>query len=308
MAKNLANVDLNLLVALDALLAERNVTRAAERLQIGQSAMSSTLARLRRFFDDPLLIRKGRGMITTPLADSLIGPVRNALSTIESVLINRSEFDPHVDQRVFTISASDYVTLVLLRPLIQKLANVSPSVRVRVIPVNTTDYTEDLRHEQADLLILPLGLIPATSGYTQQIVFTDDYVVAVDEDNPNVGDALTLEQFSALPYLAYQSGGRASLVDIQLDQLNIPRNTEVTAQSFLIAPLLLRGTPLMMLAHRRMGQLLAEQHELKLLPTPMDLQPLEQVMVWTPRYTNDAAHTWLREHIMTVAAEQMYHD
>lgn len=243
MAKNLANMDLNLLVALDALLAERNVTRAAERLLVGQSAMSSTLARLRRLFDDPLLVREGRGLAATPLAESLIDPVRQALGIIEGVLTVRSSFDPAIDHRTFTISASDYVTLVLLRPLIEKLAKEAPHVRVTIIPVSAGDYTEDLRREQADLLVVPRELLPAQTGYAQAPLFSDEYVVAVDADNPDVGSEIGIEQFSTLPYLAYQSAGRASLADLQLDQLQIRRNVEVTAQSFLIAPLLLRDAP-----------------------------------------------------------------
>lgn len=303
MTKQLANVDLNLLVALDALLAERNVTRAAERLMVGQSAMSSTLSRLRRLFDDPLLVRAGRGLELTPFAASLIAPVREALGIVESVLAVRSSFDPASDHRTFTISASDYVTLVLLRPLLEQLATEAPNVRVNVSAVSTSDYTDALRREQADLLIVPQELLPADLGYPSTPLFSDNYVVALDAANTDVGEEISIEQFSAQPYLAYQSGSKPSLVDMQLDQLQIPRNVEVTAQSFLIGPLLLRGTRLIMLAHAQLGKLLAEQHRLRLLEPPMPLLPVNQIMVWTSRHNADTGHEWLRQRLLAVAAE-----
>jgi DNA-binding transcriptional LysR family regulator len=113
----LNGVDLNLLPALDALLAERNVTRAAERMSLGQPAMSAVLARLRKHFGDPLLVREGRGLVLTTLAASLVAPVQEAMAATEAVLGARPPFDPRTDARSFTLVGSDYVALVLLRPL-----------------------------------------------------------------------------------------------------------------------------------------------------------------------------------------------
>lgn len=303
MNRNLANVDLNLLVSLDALLMERNVTRAAERMMVGQSAMSSTLSRLRRLFDDPLLVKQGRGMALTPLAESLAAPVREALGIVESVLTVHSHFDPGTDHRTFTISASDYVTLVLLRPLLESIAQEAPNIRVNIIPIKIDEYTEDLRREQTDLLLLPRELLPRELGYPHASVLSDGYVVAVDEQHPDIGEEISLEQFSELPYVAYRSGSRPSLVDMQLDALNIARNVEVTAQSFVIAPMLLKGTRLIMLAHAQLGHLLAAQHGLRLLRPPMPLRPADQIMLWTSRHTADAGHQWLRERVLEVARQ-----
>lgn len=300
MTKNLANVDLNLLVALDALLSEQNVTRAAERLMVGQSAMSSTLSRLRRLFDDPLLVREGRSLVPTRLAQSLAGPIREALDLVETSLSLRSSFNPGTDQRTFTISTSDYITLVVIRPLIERLHELAPQVRINIVPVAVEDYTDTLRRDHADLLILPQELLPGEISYPYQPVFSDDYVVAVDRDHPHVGDSITMEQFKSLPYVAYQSGGHVSLVDQQLDQLHISRNVEITAQSFLLAPLLLNRSQLIMLVHRRLGEVLSPQHALRLLSPPMSLRPTQQLMLWNSRQTEDAGHRWLREQLSAV--------
>ncbi|WP_205739577.1 LysR family transcriptional regulator [Georgenia sp. SYP-B2076] len=303
MSEKLANVDLNVLVALDALLAERSVTRAAERLMIGQSAMSSTLARLRRLFDDPLLVRQGRVLVPTPLAESLAAPVREALSIVESVLAVRTDFDPTTDQRTFTISASDYIALVLLRPLLERLNEEAPNVRVNILPINPVGFTDALRRNETDLLILPRELLGADVGYPHKTLFADRYLVAVDRDHPEVGDVITVEQFSALPYLAYRAGALIGLPETQLDQQQIPRNLQVTAQSFVVAPFLLRGTGLIMLIHERLGRLLAEQARLRLLDPPMPLVALQEVMVWTSRHTADVGHQWLRGRLLELAAE-----
>ncbi|QDC24958.1 LysR family transcriptional regulator [Georgenia yuyongxinii] len=303
MSEKLANVDLNVLVALDALLAERSVTRAAERLMVGQSAMSSTLARLRRLFDDPLLVRQGRILVPTPLAESLVVPVREALSIVESVLAVRTDFDPTTDQRSFTISASDYIGLVLLRPLLERLNEEAPNVRVNILPINPVGFTDALRRNEADLLILPRELLGADVGYPYKALFTDRYLVAADRDHPDLGDAITVEQLSELPYLAYRAGAMIGLPENQLDQQQIPRNLQVTVQSFVVAPFLLRGTGLIMLIHEHLGRLLVEEAHLKLLDPPMPLVPLQEVMVWTSRHTADAGHRWLRTRLLELAGE-----
>ncbi|QHE73843.1 MULTISPECIES: LysR family transcriptional regulator [Rhodococcus] len=142
---DLHRVDLNLLVALDTLLAEESVTRAAERLEVGQSAMSGTLRRLRKLFKDPILIKHGRGLVATPYAKSCI---------IDSLVVSGSAFHPATDQREFTITTNDYVAAVLLRPLLSMLAAEAPHVTLHIEPARD-DFAERLRRGDTDLLILP---------------------------------------------------------------------------------------------------------------------------------------------------------
>src|SRR3989440_5727714 len=131
---SLSGVDLNLLVALDALLAERSVTRAADRVGLSQPGMSNALARLRRLFGDPLLVREGLALVPTPRAASLRQPVQEALSLIQQALDNRPGFDPAADHATFTVSCSDYSLLMLIGPLVRRLAAAAPGLPIQGLP------------------------------------------------------------------------------------------------------------------------------------------------------------------------------
>ena len=298
----LTGVDLNLLVAFDALMSERSVTRAAERLSIGQSAMSATLARLRRLFDDPLLVRQGRVLVTTSLAESLIDPVHEALTMIEQTLAFGSHFDPSTDHRTFSVVASDYVTLVFLRPLLARLTAEAPNVRLHLRPV-TADYRDLLRRNQIDLLVMPREILGQSHEFPTSPLFSDRYVVAVDRDNPDIGTTITVEEFSKQPYLAYNAGPLPSLAEQQLDAAGITRNLEVSTQTFVLAPYLLRGTRLLTLIHERLGRAVQDQLDIRLLEPPLRLSPITEVMSWTQRHDHDPAHVWLRGRLHDLASD-----
>ncbi|MFI2188315.1 LysR family transcriptional regulator [Streptomyces sioyaensis] len=210
----LSGVDLNLLLALDALLSERNVTRAGERLSVGQPAMSASLARLRKHFDDPLLVREGRALVLTPLAESLVEPVRTALHAIETVLDRTAGIEPARQSRTFTIVASDYVLLVLLRRLIAVLTVEAPGIQLHVEPM-AVNYLGRLRRRQADFVILPAETTGRNLGLPCLPLFTDRFVLAADQDNPAVHEQLTVEEFAALPYADYVGGPLASATETQ---------------------------------------------------------------------------------------------
>ena len=297
----LSRIDLNLLVALEALLAERSVTLAAERLSIGQPAMSAALGRLRRLFDDPLLVRQGSGLVPTPLADSLVIPVQECLASVESIVSVRGAFDPERAQRRFTVIASDYVLFVLMRSLFAELAREAPGIRIHVAAAYP-DHLEQLRTGRADLLILPREIVGGDSARFRHLpLFTDRHVCAVSADNPDVGDTISLDEFSTMPYLAYQAGERYSLVESQLDLRGIPRRTEVTTETFALAPFILAGTRLITMLYERLGRQVAEQAGVRLLEPPVELPPVNEEMYWEPRNTEDAGHRWLRERIQAHA-------
>ncbi|MER6212136.1 LysR substrate-binding domain-containing protein [Streptomyces sp. NPDC001642] len=297
----LNRIDLNLLVALDALLTDCSVTLAAKRMSIGQPAMSAALARLRRLFDDPLLVRQGSGLVPTPLAESLVAPVRECLASVESIVSVRGSFRPASDVRRFTVLASDYVLLVLLRSLFAELATQAPGLLIHVMPI-PADHLDRLRDGRADLLIIPREIIrDAGARFPHTALFTDRHVCAVAADNPDVGDTISLDQFSALPYLAYQAGAPYSLVESQLDVREVPRSTKVATETFALAPFLLTGTRLITLLYERLARQVAEQARIRLLESPIELPPITEAMYWAPRNTQDAGHLWLRERILAHA-------
>jgi DNA-binding transcriptional LysR family regulator len=299
---NLNGIDLNLLVALDALLSERSVTRAAERLSVGQPAMSATLRRLRKLFDDPLLTREGRTLSPTPLAESLARPVHDAIEAISSVLAVRGDFTPATDHRTFTIVASDYVGLVLLRPLIRELAGTAPRVRIVVRPV-APDFVSDLRRDQVDLAVVPRDIMPGGVGLPHADLFHDRYVCAVDAGNRDVGDRLTLEQFGAQPHLASAGGALPALGQRQLDSLGVSPRAELSTQTSLLAPFMLSGTDLITLVLERLGRQLQEPAGVRLVEPPTPLQTITEAMYWSPRRAEDPGHRWLRDQMRRVAAD-----
>ena len=297
---DLARVDINLLVAFDALMSEGGVTAAANRMHVGQSAMSATLLRLRRLLDDPVLVRTGRTMAPTPLARSLQGPIREALDQIDQLLTERPAFDPTRDHRTFSIMASEYATVAVLHPLSVRLRKIAPNVSLRISPV-LPKFVEDLTRNDFDLVIVPPQALGAISPLHSEVLYEDPYVIAVDKANPQVTDSIDLALFTSLPYLAVKSSGRRALIEIQLDRLGIERRTEVTTD-FGLAPFLLRDTLLVTLMASSFASFLAEGVGLKLLEPPMRLDPITESMLWAAHRDDEPAHRWLRTQLLEMAA------
>lgn len=299
----LRRMDLNLVVPLNALLEQRHVTRAAESVGIGQSAMSAALARLRRLFGDPLLVRNGRVHELTPMGQSLVEPVRTVLVGLEQLLATSPHFDPATDAHTFTVVASDYVTLILLRPLLERLYREAPRVAVNVVPVSGATELA-LERSQVDLVIQPREISsPAMAHFPQQELFTDRYVAAVWHEHREVTDTLEVAQLTQLRYVRYNapSGGPA-FVDVQLTQLGIHPNVALSTLSFTLVPWMLPGTSLFAFVHERLVNSTPVRRELKVLEPPVPLLPLVETMYWHPVFHNDPAHHWLRECVTTLAA------
>jgi LysR family nod box-dependent transcriptional activator len=299
----LRRMDLNLVLPLDALLEERHVTRAAESIGIGQPAMSAALARLRRLFGDPLLVRNGRVHELTPMGQSLVEPVRAVLTGLEQLLATTPHFDPGTDERTFTVVASDYVTLVLLRPLLERLYDEAPHVAVNVIPVSGATQVE-LERSQVDLVIMPRELAsPPMAHFPQRTLFTDRYVAAVWNQHRDVGATLSRDQLTRLRYVRYNATTSGpAFVDLQLARLGIEPNVALTTLSFTLVPWLLPGTSLFAFVHERLVNSTPVRGELRILEPPVPLLPIAETMYWHPVFHNDPAHVWLRERVTTLAA------
>lgn len=293
---DLKRVDLNLLVALDALLAERNVTRAAARLSIGQSAMSSTLARLRRLLDDPLLVRNGRTLVATKRAEALQGPLREVLGRIELLLASHQEFDPATTERTFTVLASDFVLMTYLKPILLRITEQAPGIKFSLRDPSG-DFAEQLRQGAADLIIAPKEMLPRSTGLRTRELFREPYVCIVDKDHPQVGERLTEEQFSELPYLAWASGAIESPVERQLDRDQVQRRTELTT-GLIAAPFVVPGTDMFAIVPERLAlwPSVSENVRVFLPPVPMNL--LVEQMAWAELNHEDPAHRWLRARLI----------
>jgi DNA-binding transcriptional LysR family regulator len=293
---SLAYVDFNLLKALDALLQEHSVTRAAERLSITQPSMSSTLGRLRTLLNDELLIRAGRTMRPTPLAEALRPRIRRIMADIEDIVVSNVEFDPQLAARSFRILATDYASLVLVQPLMAALANEAPNVRIHLQPRAITEHAALLQRSEIDLAIIPSEQAHA-AGLPNETLFTDRFVAAVWRDNRDVKEPLTFAQLARLPYLSYNVGP----VDPLLRELGHGRAPDTLVESFVLGPLLLRGTQQITFIQERLAHRLAATAELRLLTPPFESPALIETMTWHPRSDNDPAHSWLRARLRAIA-------
>jgi LysR family transcriptional regulator, nod-box dependent transcriptional activator len=300
---DLTRVDLNLLVALDALLAERSVTRAANRVGLSQPGMSNTLTRLRKLLADPLLVREGLTLVPTPRAESLRLPIQEALTLIERVLDERPGFDPASDHATFTVSCSDYSLLMLIGPLVRRLAADAPGMTIQVLP-RSPDAVRLLRDGDVDLVIEPVEIMPDVALPSQRL-FADRWLCCVWDGNSQVGDRMTMDAYLRLGHLVYSMGrGQpVSLVDQYLAHTNVPRRIEFTVETFLLAPFLLQGTDLVTLVPERAAPHLRRTAAVRFLEPPLDLPSITEMLWWHPRHGVDPAHTWIRVRIAEIAAE-----
>lgn len=304
MPVNLRNVDLNLLVVLDALLAERSVSQAGLRIGLSQSATSAALARLREILRDPILVRSGRGLALTRVAQELVQPVRDILRRIEQTLEDRPEFDPRTDSRTISISASDYATLVLLAPFVRAMAVEAPGIAIHILP-RFRDVARVLQTDEADIVIEPRELF-ADPRFDSQALFSDRWLFAVDAKNPDVSrDRLTLRQYRSLPHLAYSIGSdrQLNLADQHLLKKGLHGRLEITVESFLLVPFLLQGTRLVSVILERAARRLIASTTVRVLESPIELPDIHEAMFWHPRHRSDPGHRWVRERLAAVAAD-----
>jgi DNA-binding transcriptional LysR family regulator len=288
-------VDLNLLVSLHYLLQEAQVTAAAERMSVSQPSMSASLARLRRLLDDPLLVRAGRRLVLTPYAEGLRDQVADILREIELTLSTRPTFDPATESRHFVISATDYITLVLLKSLVSELS-ASTKVHIEVQPV-TASHLDDLRNNRIDMIITPREVLGDVPDLLSATLFRDRFVGVASRHNTSI-DNLTPELFSTLPYIAYRSDGKRSNVDGQFDRLGVARNVQMTSENFVVVPLVVTSSDFIAMIHERLGRMMMESLQLRLFEPPVALRPVTQAVFWHPRRIDDPAHRWLRERIV----------
>ncbi|GAA4022693.1 LysR family transcriptional regulator [Allokutzneria multivorans] len=304
MANEMDRLDLNLLIPLNALLLERNVTKAAERLQMAQPSMSALLGKLRRHFDDPLLVRDGRAMALTSFAESLREPVQTAMIAARDALTAGGSFDPANDRRAFTVVASDYVTTVLLAPALRGLGAEAPGVRVTIEPMRA-DLINLLRSRRCDLLFWPLQLqVPELMNFPHTPLFTDEFVAVADKDNHDVTEPLTGEDLATTPAVRVNGvGGNRVLSEVKLSEEMLRQPTAVTVDSFSLALRLVSGSDLITLTQRRLFDELAPAYGLRELKLATEPTKLSIAMFWHPRDMRSPAHVWLRERISREAAK-----
>jgi DNA-binding transcriptional LysR family regulator len=297
-------LDLNLLVALDALLTERNITEAGRRVFLTQSAMSGALARLREHFADELLIQVGRKMMTTPLADSLADPVREILLKIDAAIKTRPEFDPGTSHRRFSIMMSDYVSTLLMPEVLRRAEALAPRVTFEVLSNDVGNPFEILDRADIDFLIMPDQFLQ--KEHPSQPLFDDSYSCLVSADNPLVGDTLTQQQYLELGHVFIQFRVRVPVIDEWfLSKLGLTRRGEVLANNFNSVPYLVVGTRRIATIQRRLAELYARYLPLRVLEPPFELPSMTEALQWHKDFGDDPGRAWLRGIMGSVAASMV---
>lgn len=284
-------LDLNLLVALDVLLEERSVSRAAERLYVSQPAMSGTLGRLREYFRDDILVSNGKRMFPTAFAESLVPRLRACLGDLDA-LVSPTSFNPLVDERTFKIISSDFSTITILAGLCAKLNRLAPAIKIDILPTDI-DSTASLAEGKVDLLLMPDTM--SHPDHPAQLLFEERYVVVGWSENPMFERPLTQEDFLASGHVvtAFGRNRLISFGDQQLARLGIRRRVEVTCGSFGNIPWLLAGTPRIALMHERMARMMAGYLPIRIALLPFDLPVLREVAQYHAARSNDEALRWL---------------
>jgi LysR family transcriptional regulator, nod-box dependent transcriptional activator len=295
-------LDLNLLVALDALLDERSVSLAADRIFLSQSATSSALGRLREYFGDELLVAKGRQMVLTARAEQLVEPVRAVLDQIRTTISVSPAFDPATCDRTLRIMASDYMTEVLLSQVFASIADEAPLMRFEIQPM-TEGPVDSLERGFIDLLLtVDFGM---TSDHPSQILFGDDYVVIGCANNPAMKAPMTMDLYLELGHVTcrFSKARVPAFDDWFMRRQKQQRRIEIVAPSFLSIPGLVAGSQRIATIHRRLANRFSDDAPLIVRELPLEMPPIREGAQWHLANNNDAAIRWFVEKLTLIAAD-----
>lgn len=296
--KDIVDLNFNLILALEALLAEMNVTRAAERLNVTQPAMSRSLQKLREHLGDELLVRSGRGMVRTARAERIYVSLRHGLQALRRALNEETEFVPEQSSRIFRIATRDVMGVWLLPKLMAHVRQHAPAVSIHV------GYAEMDLPSQLDsgALDLTIGVgFQDAPGLKQRMLFRDQWVCLARKAHPTLDGELDLEQYIALPHaLCSPKGEGIGVVDEALAKLGHSRRVAFRTLYFIGAAMAVAQTDMILTMPRRAGEHLAAILDLRMYPPPLELPSLEIITVWHERMDDDPAHRWLRQSIAAI--------
>jgi DNA-binding transcriptional LysR family regulator len=291
---DITNVDLNLLVVLDALLRARSVSGAARALGISQPAASLALQRLRTTFGNPLFVRTARGIHPTPYAERLRGPLEAILDRIRADLLQQPTFDPARVERAVTFYMQDIGELVFLPRILEKLAVLAPGMHVRTVNLPVAHIEPALRAGEVDLA---LGHFPelADAALYQQRLFTHSFVCLVRQNHPTIGAEMTRRQFNEGHHaVVHPSGQLNDTLDAELAAQGLTRHVAVRIEHFLAVPTILGQSDLICTVPYAIGASLAKLADIKLVRPPFKAKPRIVRQHWHSRFHHDGANRWLR--------------
>lgn len=296
-ASQLSAIDLNLLVALEALLEESSVGQAASRVGLSQSAMSHALGRLRVLFDDQILVRSSGSMHATARAEAVRIPLGHCLEQVRRIVFEGLRFDPATSSRRFRIATEDYFSGVLLAEFIAVVRAEAPGLDIELVR-SGLDPIRQLSSHDADLLI---GVFGADTGMRREVLFSDDHACLLRSDHPDVGRRLSLKVYAATPHVVVSVGARRpTRVDELLAKRGLKRRVALRVDNFLAAPIAVAASDLLFTCPLRLAAapLLGGVRRVR---APLELGSFEYAMLWPEWREEDPAHAWLRSVLGRVA-------
>lgn len=298
----MTNIDLRLLTIVNELNKTRSVSQAAENLELSQSAVSMSLARLRKHFKDPLFVRTPDGMEPTPQMTELIELLEKAEGLLETALLHRVAFDPATSDRVFRIGATDITRVSLVPALMKRLQASARGVGVEIQDIS--EETPRLLH--AGRLDLAVGFMASNgSGFCQQRLFKDRFVCAARANHPRIEETLTMEQFETEPHVVLTTAGSGiEVVEKALEANRVRRKVRLRVPGCFGISSMITGAECLAVIPEQLGKLIAGSGRIKLLPVPFPLPPYYVVQHWHERYTHDPASKWLRAVIAELFLEK----
>lgn len=300
---NIRELDLNLLLAMERLLELKNVSQAANDLGVTQPAMSNILARLRRTFDDPILVKAGRQMEATPKALSMRPALKQLLSTIQTGILDAKEFEPAKDAYHFKLAFHDYEQLVVHSHLLPELLKHHPGITLEHVPPRSVHPTGDLASGAADFATGPV--VHDRAGIIRAKLFSDDFVCLADRRNRRIkGRSFNVDSYVDLDHIFIAPhGGMTGQVDSALAKKKLARKVRLSVTEFSTTPWLILGTDLVVTIPRRAASVFADQHkDLVIYDCPVKIDPVEIYLTWHERLNASKPHQWLKGLIAKAAA------
>ena len=292
---NLRNIDLNLLVTLEALLTEQNVTRAARRLHLSQPSVSVQLRKLRQIFADPLLSPASGGMHPTTRAQALLQPLRAALAEMRHVLEPRRSFDPATAQLTWQVAAADYAEYAILLPLLGHLRKAAPGVRMAVREADHSKMIKQLESGAIDLGLLAMEAAPERLYH--RVLFKEHYALVARKRHPALKGKLTVDTLCQLEYVVVSTdgGGFRGVTDTVLEGMGRKRRVVLSVPHFLFVPEVVMRTDLVAMLPSRL--LKDRSNHIQVVAPPVPIPSYEMAMIWHERSHLDPAHMWLRDQV-----------
>ena len=311
---NIANVDLNLLVYLDVLLREKNVTRAAEELGISQPAMSNGLKRIRELFSDPILVRTSDGMTPTERAKELQPLIRSVINASEQVILPKSSFDPKSSNRIFRIMASDYGETTLIPVLLTELSKKAPTIRLDIMTPSDVSFP-DVERGKVDLVINRFDNLPLS--FHQSLLWNDGFSCVVNSKNP-IRKLWNLDTYLKAKHVWVSKTGmgvgvgvspdtfqKLGWVDDALEKIGKKRNISIFTRHYQAALILGGQENLIVTLPSKAAMQVQDNKSFSVLEPPFHIPKMQLKMLWSPLLQNDPGHKWMRQLIKSISDDNV---